>query len=80
MLEARTVGAALRRARSDNAGDVIKFNKRTNDHFQPRRRGWGGGEMRQGGRGGAGGGNSCRVIESMKNEVLKARWFEQSRD
>jgi len=34
MLEARTVGAALQHARSDNARDVINFNKRTNDHFQ----------------------------------------------
>lgn len=27
------------RACPDNARDVIKFNKRTNDHFCPRRRG-----------------------------------------
>lgn len=42
----------------------------------------GGGEMRQRGRGGFGGGglDSCRVIELMKNEVLKAEWFDQSRD
>lgn len=39
MLQARTVGAALLRAHSDNARDVIKFNNRTNDHFCPRRRG-----------------------------------------
>lgn len=37
-LEARTVGAALQLECSDNARDVINFNKRTNDHFQLRRR------------------------------------------
>lgn len=74
-LEARTVGAALQLECSDNARDVINFNKRTNDHFQLRRRE---DEAREGGNGLGQEGNSCRVIESMKNEVLKAQWFQQS--
>lgn len=71
MLEARTVEAALQHASSDTVRDVIKFNKGTNDHFQLRKRGV------EAGMKGWGQENSCRVIESMKNEVLKAQRFEQ---
>lgn len=72
MLEARTVGAALQHARSHNARHVINFNKRTNDHFQLRRRG-----DEAGRKGWDQEENSCRVIESMKNEVMKLQQFEQ---
>lgn len=42
---------------------MITFNQRRRGD-EAERKGWGQE------------GNSCRVIESMKNEVLKAQWFE----
>lgn len=64
---------ALWRAHSDNARDVINFNK---EQMITSNQGGGGDEA--GRKGWDQEGNSCRVIESMKNEVLKAQRFEQS--
>lgn len=71
MLEAKTVGyrsVSLSSARPQTMrGNVIKFNKRTNDRFCPGRR-----DEAERGRGEA----SCRVIELMKNGVLEAQRCE----
>lgn len=69
MLQARTVGVALLRARSDTEGMLSSLIKEQMISFAQ-----GGGEMRQGGKGEG----SCGVIELMKNGVLKAQRFVRS--